>query len=183
MTDSLTFVSGVALAVAFGWAAASKLAGFERWRRALSGYSLPGGFESVARFGTPVLEIAAVVLVLTGPLEVAGALVLALISGFCIVVLRARAAQGDRLPCGCFGGTSERDYRLMLIRNAALAVPAGVLTLAGGNGMIARLGSVAASDVLPLVLVLLAAALIMWMTMGLMELLTTRPKPSRGNRS
>ena len=183
MTDILTFISGVALVMAFGWAAASKLAGFERWRRALSGYSLPAGFESVARLGTPAAEIAVVILVMTGPLEIAGALALLMIAGFCVVVLHARTTQGDKLPCGCFGSTTERDYRLMLIRNAALAVVAGVLTLAGGNGMIARIGSIAASDVLPLALVLFAAALIMWMTTGLTELLTTRPKPSKGSRS
>jgi len=180
MTDSLTFISAAALAITFAWAALSKLANYERWRGALRGYGLPGGLERVAAPSTPALEIVAVVLVLTGPLEVAGAVILALLASFCLVILRARASVGDRLPCGCFGGTKERDYRLMLIRNAVLAVPAGVLVLSGESGLIERLRSVDQSDVLPLGLVLLAGGLIAWMTTGLLELPATRAKPSKG---
>ena len=183
MTDSLTFISATALAIAFAWAALSKLAGYERWRGALGGYGLPGTFERVAGFGVPALEIGAVVLVLTGPLEVAGAVILALLASFCLVILSARASKGDRLPCGCFGGTTEHDYRLMLIRNAVLAVPAGVLVLSGESGLIGRLGSIEGSDVVPLGLVLLAGGLIVWMTTGLLELPATRAKPSKGKHS
>lgn len=183
MTDSLTFISATALAIAFAWAALSKLASYDRWRGALRGYGLSGAFERVAGIGTPSLEIVAVVLVLTGPLELAGALILALLASFCLVILSARASMGDRLPCGCFGGTTERDYRLMLIRNAALAVPAGVLVLSGETGLIDRLGSVEGSDVLPFGLVLLAGGLIVWMTTGLRELPATRAKPSKGKHS
>ena len=183
MTDSLTVISGTALVIAFAWAAFSKVASYERWRGALRGYGLPGGFERVAGPGTPALEIVAVLLVLTGPLEVAGAVMLALLASFCLVILSARASKGDRLPCGCFGGTTERDYRLMLIRNAALAVPAGVLVLSGESGLIDRLRSVEGSDVLPLGLVLLAGGLIVWMTMGLLELPTTRARAGKGKES
>lgn len=183
MTDPLTFLAAVVLAVAFAWAAASKLASYERWRRALRGYGLPGGFEQVARLGTPALEIVAVGLILTAPLEVAGALSLALLATFCVAILRARTAHGDRLPCGCFGGTTERDYRLMLIRNAVLGLPAGALVLSGDSGLIDHLGSVEASDVLPFGLVLLAGGLIVWVTMGLLELPTARAKSSKGKHS
>lgn len=183
MTDSLTFVSATVLVIAFAWAALSKLAGYGRWRGALRGYGLPGSFERVAGFGTPALEIVAVVLILTGPLEVAGAVILALLASFCLVILSAHASKGDRLPCGCFGGTTERDYRLMLIRNALLAVPAGALVLSGESGLIDRLGSVEGSDVLPFGLVLLAGGLIVWMTAGLLELPATRAKASKGKHS
>lgn len=182
-TGPLIVVSAVALAIAFAWAAVSKLASYQRWRRALRGYGLPSGLERAALVGTPALEAVTVGLILTGPLEVAGALSLALLAGFSVVVLRARATQGDRLPCGCFGGTDERDYRLMLVRNAVLGLPAGALMLSGKPGLIDRMESFKGSDVLPLGLVVLAGGLIVWMTMGLLEMMNTRAKPSKGNHS
>lgn len=183
MTEPLIFVSALALAIAFGWAAVSKLANYQRWRGALRGYELPGRLERVALLGTPALEAVAVGLILTGPLEVAGALILALLASFSIVVLRARVTKGDRLPCGCFGGATERDYRLMLTRNAVLGLPAAVLVLSGQAGLIDRLESLQGSDVFPLGLVLLAGGLIVWMTTGLLEMMSTRTKPSKGNHS
>jgi hypothetical protein len=183
MTDPLTVVSAAALAVAFAWAAISKLAGYQRWRRALSGYALPRGLERIALVGTPVMELVAVGLILSGPLQVAGAFVLALLASFCVVILRAHARQGDRLPCGCFGGTTERDYRLMLIRNAALGFPASVLMLSGNSGLIDRLESFKGSDALPLGLVFVAGGLILWLTKGLFEMTSTRTKPTKGNHS
>ncbi|MGH2699766.1 MAG: MauE/DoxX family redox-associated membrane protein [Actinomycetota bacterium] len=170
MPDSFTFVGAVLVAGAFGWAALSKLVGYERWRRALAGYKLPGTFERAARLGTPVMEAFVVVVVLFGPLPLAGALTLALLAGFCVVVVRARAVQGDRLPCGCFGGATERDYRLMLVRNTVLAVPAGALVLSGDPGLIDRIASIEGSEILPLGLVLMAGGLVVWVTMGLLEL-------------
>jgi hypothetical protein len=183
MTDPLTVVSAAALAAAFAWAAISKLAGYQRWRRALSGYALPRGPERIALVGTPVLELVAVGLIVSGPLQVAGAFVLALLAIFCVVILRAHATQGDRLPCGCFGGTTERDYRLMLIRNAALGFPASVLMLSGNSGLIDRLESFKGSDALPLGLVFVAGGLILWLTKGLLEMTSTRTKPTKGNHS
>ena len=183
MTEPLTFVSALTLSIAFAWAAFSKLASYQRWRSALRGYGLPGGLERAALWGTPALEFIAVVLTLTGPIEVAGALILTLLASFSIVVLRARAIKGDRLPCGCFGGSTERDYRLMLIRNAVLGLPAAVLVLSGDAGLIDRLDSLQGSDLLPLGLVLLAGGLIVWMTTGLLDMTNTRTKPSKGNHS
>ena len=183
MTDPFTFVSAVALAIAFGWAAISKLASLPRWRRSLRGYALPRVLERAALLGTPALEVVTVGIILTGPLDVAGALSLALLASFSVVVLRARATQGDRLPCGCFGGTTERDYRLMLVRNAVLGLPAGALMLSGNAGLINRLEAFKGSDFLPLGLVLLAGGLIVWMTTGLLEMMDTKAKPSKGNHS
>jgi hypothetical protein len=41
---------------------------------------------------------------------------------FSLAILRARLMQpGNRLGCGCFGNTSVLDYRIMLLRNAAIA--------------------------------------------------------------
>jgi hypothetical protein len=183
MTEPLTFVSALALAIAFAWAAVSKIVSFQRWRRALRGYGLPGRLERAALWGTPALEATAAGLTLTGPIEIAGALILALLATFSIVVLRARAISGDRLPCGCFGGTTDRDYRLMLIRNAVLGLPAAALVLSGDAGLIDRLESLQGSDILPLGLVLLAGGLIVWTTTGLLAMVNTTTKPSKGNHS
>jgi hypothetical protein len=186
MTDSFTFVAAALVACAFGWAALSKLVRYERWRRALAGYQLPEALERVARFGTPVLEGIVVAVVLFGPLPLAGALSVALLAGFCLVVLRARAARGDTLPCGCFGGTTERDYRLMLVRNAVLAIPAGALALSGDPGLIERLASIEGADFVPLGLVLVAAGLLVWVTMGILgalELQSGRANTGKGRRT
>lgn len=179
MSESFTFVAATFLAIAFGWAALAKLLGYERWRRALSGYELPGTLERIARPGTIGLEAVVAALVLTGPLPVAGSLALGLLSAFCVLILRARAARGDRLPCGCFGSTSERDYRLMLMRNVALAIPAAVLMLSDRSGLVGQLASIEGSEVLPLVLVLLAGGLVVWITTGLSESLSGRTRASR----
>jgi hypothetical protein len=186
MMDSFTFVSAAVVAGAFGWAAISKLVGYERWRRALSGYGLPEVLERAARPGTPTLEAVVVAVVLFGPLPLAGALTLAMLAGFSLVILRARAIQGDRLPCGCFGGTTERDYRLMLVRNAVLALPAGALALSGSPGLIDRLASLEGSDYVPLGFVLMAAVLAVWVTMGVLgalELQSGRTSTGKGNRT
>jgi hypothetical protein len=186
MTDSFTFVSAAVVAGAFGWAALSKLVSYERWRRALAGYKLPEALERVARLGTPALEAVVLAVVLSGPLPLAGALTLLMLAGFCLVVLRARAIRGNKLPCGCFGGADERDYRLMLVRNAILAIPAGVLALSGDAGLIDRLASIEGADYVPLGLVLGAAVLVAWVTMGVwgaFELQSGRTSMGKGKRT
>ncbi|MGH2749894.1 MAG: MauE/DoxX family redox-associated membrane protein [Actinomycetota bacterium] len=182
MSESFTFVAATVLAIAFGWAALAKLLGYERWRLALSGYRLPGMLERFARPGTIGVEAVIAALVLSGPLPVAGSLALAMLSALCLLILRARAARGDRLPCGCFGSTKERDYRLMLTRNAALAVPAAVLTLSDRPGLIERLASIEGSEILPLALVLLAGGLVVWITTGLSESLSGRARTDKGRQ-
>lgn len=119
------------LAVAFAWAAVAKVARFAAWREALAGYGLPEAAESAARVLVPVVEVAvAVVLVSGGDASRAGAaLAVALLGGFSLAVLRAQRVQGDRLPCGCFGGGGRRDYRLMLVRNATLGAVAAIALL------------------------------------------------------
>ena len=70
-------------------------------------------------------------LLLLGATRAGAALVLALVAGFSLAILRAHAALGSRLPCGCFGSTRDRDYRVLLARNAVLATAAGGLLIFG----------------------------------------------------
>jgi hypothetical protein len=72
--------------------------------------------------GVPVAELAVVATVVVGAPALTSALALGLVASFSAAVVRARVrGGGDAVPCGCFGGSRARDYRLLLARNAALA--------------------------------------------------------------
>jgi hypothetical protein len=152
------------LALAFAWAAIAKVSRFGAWRGALNGYRLPKAIEGPALVLVPVVEIiVAGLLVGGGDVTKAGAaLSVALLAGFSLAVLRARRLQGDRLPCGCFGGAGSRDYRLMLLRNAFLgAVAAAILLVPDVAGY--ELEPPDASQAVPALLVALGVALLAWL--------------------
>jgi hypothetical protein len=124
-----TPVASLLLAAVFGWASLAKVLGPGTWRRALEGYRLPAPIAWVALVAVPTAEAAVTILLLAGSITFGAGLALVLLSAFSIAVIRARRSVGDRLPCGCFGGQRLRDARLMLARNTALAVVAGVAVL------------------------------------------------------
>jgi hypothetical protein len=110
------------------------------------------------------LEATAAGLVLGGRTKMGGALTLALLAAFSGSVLYAQQRRGDRLPCGCFGRATERDYRLMLARNALLAALGGALVLFRDDVWFARdLSAPSAGDLLPILLVLTGLALCLWL--------------------
>jgi hypothetical protein len=161
MVDIVTRLGAACLAVTFAWAAASKLIRFAPWRAALEPYGLPVFLRSIAAVGVPIAELAVVVLLLAGSVRAGTALAMGLLATFSAGLLRARAAQGDRLPCGCFGRTQERDYRVLLLRNALLALlGAVVLTVGAGSETSIDVGS---GDLAPVALVLAGIGLIGWM--------------------
>ncbi|HYI46573.1 MAG TPA: MauE/DoxX family redox-associated membrane protein [Actinomycetota bacterium] len=161
MVDIVTRLGAACLAVTFAWAAASKLIRFAHWRAALEPYGLPRSFRSLAAVGVPITEVTVVVLLLAGNVQAGTSLACGLLALFSAALLRARAAQGDRLPCGCFGRTQERDYRVLLLRNALLALlGAVVLTLGVGSDTSI---DVATGDLAPVALVLAGIGLIGWM--------------------
>lgn len=152
------------LAVAFFWAAIAKASRPSVWRSALVGYRLPAGTTTPALVLVPVAEIVAAVLLSAGgnATKAGAALSVALLGSFSLAVLRARRLQGDRLPCGCFGGSGSRDYRLMLVRNALLGSVAGAILLVPA---VARyeLEAPSAEQLLPALLVALGVVLIAWL--------------------
>lgn len=152
------------LAVAFFWAAIAKASRPSAWRAALVAYRLPAGITTPALVLVPVSEtVTAVLLSAGGNASRAGAaLSVALLGSFSLAVLRARGIQGDRLPCGCFGGSGSRDYRLMLVRNALLGSVASAILLVPA---VARyeLETPAAEQMLPALLVALGLVLIAWL--------------------
>jgi hypothetical protein len=164
MLDPVVRVAAVILALLFSWAAVAKVIRPRAWRSALEGYALPRPLRYLGVAGVPLLEGAVVALVLIDELPPAGALALLAISVFSLAILRRRSMEGDRVPCGCFGRATTRDYRVMLARNLLIAVPAAVVLIGGSEVTIfdgfrtAGLG-----DLLPAALVLAGVALITWM--------------------
>lgn len=135
------------LGVVFVWAALAKLTGFPVWRRDLEAYRLPG--RTALAVVIPVAELAVPALVVAGFGTAAAALALVLLASFSGAILRARRLLGDRLPCGCFGGRDRRDFRVLLVRNAAL----GALALASFDDPVAAVPGVGSAEAIPLLLI------------------------------
>jgi hypothetical protein len=119
------------LGLVFAWAAVAKLVGFGSWRSALAGYRLPQGIERPLSVTVPIVELSLAAAFFAGATRVAAAASLAVLTLFSLAIVRARALQGTRLPCGCFGANKQRDYRLLLARNTVLAAGAGALLVYG----------------------------------------------------
>lgn len=152
------------LAVAFFWAAVAKASRPSAWRAALAGYRVPARFAGAVLVGVPVIEIVAGVLLCTAGdgTRAGAALVVALLGAFSLAVLRARSAEGDRLPCGCFGGSGRRDYRLMLVRNALLGFVAATV-LVSDRVAAYELDALPSSQAVPAFLVVAGVALAVWL--------------------
>lgn len=157
-------VAAAVLSIAFGSAAVAKIVGRRRWARALASYRL-GPLEGPALVGVPVVELALAALPFLGLVSTAGVAALVVLSVFSAAIVVGRVRVGRRLDCGCFGASRARDYRLLLARNAALAVVAVVAWREGRDAWIG--GSLAApsgSDLLPAALVAVGVALAMWVS-------------------
>jgi uncharacterized protein (DUF486 family) len=147
------------LATTFAWAAVAKAVRPSAWSASLSGYGFSGPLARVVAVAVPVAEIGVTALSVAGLRSIGAALALALLSGFSFAILRATRTRGDRLPCGCFGGTKERDFRLMLLRNALLAVLAAVVLVGQQLHPASLHGTV---DGVPLALSVAGAVVICW---------------------
>jgi hypothetical protein len=168
--------AAVLLAAVFGWAFLAKVLGPGAWQRALEVYGLPAPVVAPALVAVPAAEAAVTILLLAGSISVGAGLALVLLSAFSIAVMRARRSLCDRLPCGCFGGDKLRDARLMLARNAALAVLAGVALL---EGRAPAFSPPAAGEALPALLAVVGAVLTVWMVRRAVQLLGRAGRPTR----
>jgi hypothetical protein len=119
------------LACVFAWAAAAKVLRSHSWMQALDGYRPPTGLRRPLALGVPAIEGGLALLLFTGQTRVGAALTLFACACFALAILRARLLQGNRLPCGCFGGSKERDFRLLLVRNFTLSAIATSLLIYG----------------------------------------------------
>ena len=172
MSGLIALASHLVLVCVFAWAAVAKIARPGRWRSALARYRLGPSLERIAAYGVPAAEGGVVALLLWGDPRAGAAFALALVSAFSLVVLRARALSGDRVPCGCFGAASTRDYREMLGRNALLAAGAGTLLFAEGRASwVAPDGN----EVVAVTLTAVGALLVTWLVRQATLSLKRRP--------
>jgi uncharacterized membrane protein YphA (DoxX/SURF4 family) len=163
MPGPLLWISAVALALTLLWAGSAKLVRWSAWRPSLEPYGIPGSLRPVVAVLVPAVEITIAMMIVVGPTRVAMALTLAMLAGFSLAVLRARASEGDRLPCGCFGGSEARDYRLMLVRNAFLGALAGAVLLSRTEDTVISSNDLpASSQILPALLVISGVLLVVW---------------------
>lgn len=163
MSDPLARLAAALVATAFAWAAIAKGLNFSAWSTALGRYGIDDRLRRVGLVAVPAAEIAAAIVTLFVHARAGAALSTALLAVFSLALLRARWVSGDRLPCGCFGKASERDYRLMLARNAALGgLAAFVLIFGPRDGALTGYAAPDATDVLPVLLVVVGVALAVW---------------------
>jgi hypothetical protein len=115
------------VALGFAWSAAAKFVAPAVWRRTLSAHALPPPVTRVAAATVPLSEMAVPALAILGAPSAASGVALVCLAAFSAAIVRTRVRGGDRVvSCGCFGSARSRDYRLLLVRNAALAAAAAI---------------------------------------------------------
>jgi hypothetical protein len=148
------------VAIAFGAAGLAKVFRSRVWRRALAAYRLPLPVERGARVGVPAAELAVAALPFVGLAATAGAAALGLLGGFSAVVVLARIRVGRRLDCGCFGASAQRDYRVLLARNATLAVVAFLAWTSGVDDLGVSWAAPGRGDLVPALVVVTGVVLV-----------------------
>jgi hypothetical protein len=156
-------VAAAALALAFAWAAATKLVGFRRWHRSLESYGLNGSLRGAVAVGVPLVELGIATLPFAGLSSTAGIASLVVLTLFSVAIVVARVRNGPRLDCGCFGAARVRDYRLLLARNGALALVAFVAWRNVADARIrADVVAPSGAELVPVALVALGVVLASW---------------------
>ena len=158
----LATVAAWILTITFTWAVAAKFIRGNEWPSAVTAFGFRGASAQAIVFAVPLAETAVVLLFFLGALRAAGALTLALVASFSAAIVRVRMQTGGRVPCGCFGKTRERDHRLLLARNASLAVLAACVLLGPDD---ASLRPSQPGAVIPIVLAIAGVGLVIWMAL------------------
>lgn len=133
MLDTFVTVCSLVLALAFAWAGLLKLLRFRAWLGALDRYGLPPAAVRGTAISVPLVELAVATVLAFGPVRIGAATTIFLLALFSLAILRARMLEGDKVPCGCFGGTAARDYWVMITRNVLLGVLAAFVLLLGAS--------------------------------------------------
>lgn len=160
MFDAFTRFSVLLLAGTFAWSAVAKLVRWGAWRGLVEGYRL-GPLTPAATVAAPLVEAGLVVALLTCTRWGAAAALVALVA-FSGAILRLKALEGDRLPCGCFGRTKRRDYRLSLARNGLLASLA-VLATVRDVDLYAGITMPSGAELVPAALIVAGIAVAIWL--------------------
>jgi hypothetical protein len=142
-------MAAAVLALAFGWAGASKLG--PRWRVALADHRLPSWLARRARWAVPAAELLVPTSILLGRPRLGAALAVGLLLVFSLELVRV--GRVGAVPCGCLGGRTTTPTRSALARNALLATAAVIVLVAGRDAPDVRWpGAPAPSDALPMLL-------------------------------
>lgn len=156
-------VGWVVLVATFVVSALTKTIRRIAWFETLGDHVVSVGTRRLVAVGVPLLELTTVVLLWLRP-RGGALLAIVLLLAFSAAILRARTLHGDRLRCGCFGGSKQRDYRMMLARNAVLVFLASVVLVE------LRVGE--ERHVAPLILIVAGIAAGMWTVSELTRLLS-----------
>ena len=156
-------LAAAVLGLTFIAAAVTKLARGAAWRRTLAAYRLPGGVSRLVASVIPVVELVIVGLVVVGLGATAGLVSLVALVSFSAAIVVGRVRSGRRLGCGCFGGSTTRDYRVLLTRNLALAgIALGAWRMGEDAPLVRSLREPGGADLLPAALLVLGLALAAW---------------------
>lgn len=177
MPEMTARFASILLAVAFAWAAVAKITAFRRWQQVLERYGLPKPVRMVAGPAVPVFELVIAVISLLVSPRIGAIAAVAALAAFSLAIMRARTLQGDRLPCGCFGGSSERNYQTMIVRNAILGTLATIVLVSGLDSAIGLPSAPTASDALPVGLMVVGGALAIWTGLQASSYLRHREHP------
>jgi Methylamine utilisation protein MauE len=158
----MPLLAGWILGAVFAWGALAKLVQFRRWQEALGAYRLPSAISMPASAGVPVAELAVVGLLVSGHALAASALCLMLLATFSLALLSARQKGSNRLPCGCFGRATLHDYRLLVARNAGLALLAALVLINGHERLLGDPIGPASAGLLPVALVAVGGIVLFW---------------------
>lgn len=177
MPETTARIAAVILSVAFGWASATKVFSFARWNLVLNGYGLPRAITSIAAPLVPVAEIGIALCLLFVSTRAGAAAALAMLAAFCLAILRARSIKGDRLPCGCFGGSESRRYQTMMWRNGFLGMLAAVVLLARDPVEVWIPATPRADEWFPAALVVIGASVALWTVLHVSAALRHKGQP------
>ena len=152
-------LASIALAIVFAWSAGAKILRHRAWWSSLDAYAF-GPLRRLVAVTVPAAELAIPILVFADRAADAAILSLVLLAGFSLALLRARRRHGNRVACGCFGRTRARDYRLLLARNAAIALVAAASLAEPANPWRGSPHAPSGSELLPAVLAAAGAILV-----------------------
>ena len=159
-------LASAALSSVFASAAVSKVVARRRWHLVLAAHRLPAVVGRAAAWFVPAAELAVPVLVLAGLPRAAGLWSALLLAAFSFELVRVRRRDGDRVPCGCFGGRETVGIGAALLRNVGVGALAVFVWSSARNGpTVAWPAPPSEGDVLPMILLLAsvaAAALAGW---------------------
>jgi len=113
------------LVAAFGFSAAAKLRHPGEFARQVENYRLlPRGMSRRVAAAVALIEAGCALALLLPPTRLAGLVTAASLLGAFLIAMSLVLARGQRIPCGCFGGTGDLDTVGVpsLLRTALLGV-------------------------------------------------------------